>query len=291
MQSNDNADSVSPKDRFKFIDDLSVLQLVLLSGLLTEYNFHQHVASDISVSQKFLSSDKYPMQKNLDQIAEWTKNNLMKLNEAKCHYMIFSRSKMSFATRLQVNERRIDQLNVSKLLGVWISEDLTWSRNCKEICRKAYSRVSMITKLKYAGVSVEDLINIYILFIRSVTEYCSVVFHPSLNQDDIRKLEIIQKTCLKVILGEMFISYTAALEMCGLETLFQRRKNRCLDFARKCIQHPKLKNLFPLNPETSRYELRKKELFKINFAHTSSYKQSTIPFCQRLLNDYYGKED
>ena len=52
-----------------------------------------------------------------------------------------------------------------------------------------------------------------------------------------------------------------------------------------------LKNLFPLNPETSSYEFRRKELFKINFAHTSKYKQSTIPFCQRLLNDYYSKED
>ena len=35
-QSNDNADIVPPEDRFKYIDDLSVLQLVLLSGLLVE---------------------------------------------------------------------------------------------------------------------------------------------------------------------------------------------------------------------------------------------------------------
>ena len=101
-----------------YIDDLSVLQLLLLSGLLTEYNFHHHVASDVGVNQKFLSSDKYPMQSNINQIAEWTKKNLMKLNEAKCHYMIFSRSKTSFATRLEVNEHKIDQLNVAKLLGL-----------------------------------------------------------------------------------------------------------------------------------------------------------------------------
>ena len=37
VQSNDNAESVEPDDRYKFIDDLSVLQLVLLSGLLVEY--------------------------------------------------------------------------------------------------------------------------------------------------------------------------------------------------------------------------------------------------------------
>ena len=89
----------------------------------------------------------------------------------------------------------------------------------------------------------------------------------------------------------MYISYTSALEMCGLESLFMRRKKRCLDFARKCLKHPKMRKLFPLNPETSGYELRKKELFKVNFAHTTSYKQSTIPYCQRLLNTYYSKEE
>ena len=46
----------------------------------------------------------------------------------------------------------------------------------------------MLTKLKYAGVTIEDLLNIYILFMRNVTEYRAVVFHPSLNQEDIRKL-------------------------------------------------------------------------------------------------------
>ena len=43
-QSNDNADVFPSEDRFRFIDDLSVLQLFLLSGLLVDYNFHQNVA-------------------------------------------------------------------------------------------------------------------------------------------------------------------------------------------------------------------------------------------------------
>ena len=43
-QSNDNAEIVPTQDRFKFIDDLSILNLVLLSGLLVEYDFFNHVA-------------------------------------------------------------------------------------------------------------------------------------------------------------------------------------------------------------------------------------------------------
>ena len=51
--------------------------------------------------------------------------------------------------------------------------------NCKEIYKKAYLRLSIVTKLKYAGVSSDDLIEIYVLFIRSIAEYCSVAFHSS----------------------------------------------------------------------------------------------------------------
>ena len=49
VQSNDNADSVPEDDRFKYIDDLSVLQLICMTGLLIDYNFQQHVASDIGM--------------------------------------------------------------------------------------------------------------------------------------------------------------------------------------------------------------------------------------------------
>ena len=54
VQSNDNADIVSTDDSFKYIDDLSVLQLVCLSGLLIEYDFQHHVASDVGIGDQFL---------------------------------------------------------------------------------------------------------------------------------------------------------------------------------------------------------------------------------------------
>ena len=62
--------------------------------------------------------------------------------------------------------------------------------------------VSMLTKLKYVGVSRDDLVDIYILYIRSVLEYCAVVWHSSLTVELARSLERVQKKCLRVILGE-----------------------------------------------------------------------------------------
>ena len=155
-----------------------------------------------------------------------------------------------------------------------------------EMCKKAYTRMSMLTKLKYVGVSIEDLIEIFILFIRSVLEYCSVAFHSSLTVDQATDIERVQKTCLKVILGESYISYSAALEMCGLQTLHDRREERCLNFAKKCVKHPLNNRIFPLNKNLGKEEnnIRNREIFEVNFARTEQYRKSAIPFCQRKLN-------
>ena len=47
-QSNENADCIEESDRFKFVDDLSFLEIIyLLSAGLATYNIHAHVPSDI----------------------------------------------------------------------------------------------------------------------------------------------------------------------------------------------------------------------------------------------------
>ena len=289
VQRNDNADVVPPEDRFKFIDDLSILQLVCLSGLVKEYNFLEHVASDVGVDEVFLPTENFSTQNSLNSIAAWTEENKMELNEKKCNYMIFSRSLTKFATRLTVNNVKLDRIPATKLLGVWLTDDLSWAKNCKEICVKAYSKMSMLTKLKYVGVSTEDLLDIYILHIRSVTEYCSVAFHSRLTVEQAHTLERIQKVCLRIILSEMYIDYETALEMCGLQSLSSRREKRCLNFSLKCLKHPRNFNLFPLNTRKNGHTFVPSERFLVNRAKTETYKKSAIPFCQRLLNQHFMK--
>ena len=133
---------------------------------------------------------------------------------------------------------------------------------------------------------IEDLIEIYVLFIRSKLEYCSVVWHSSLTIANQMDLERVQKTCLKVILGDMYVSYESALEMCNLITLTQRREDRCKTFAKKNIKNPRMKSMFPLS-EPDEHHIRKREKFSVNFARTAAYMNSAIPYLQRMLNNLY----
>ena len=210
---------------------------------------------------------------------------MMKVNVDKTNYMIFSRAKVDFGTRLMYNNVKLDRVMETKIVGVWLQSDMKWGKNTRELARKAYSRVSMLTKLKYVGVSIEDLIDIYVLFIRSVIEYCAVVWHSSLTIELARSLEMVQKTCLRVILGESYVSYSAALEMCSLDTLFSRREDRCLSFALKCLKHPDLRRKFPLNKNNPSQKFSSREKYEVNFARTDTYRDSAIPYLQRILND------
>ena len=146
----------------------------------------------------------------------------------------------------------------------------------------------MLTKLKYAGTKTEDLVQIYKLFIRSSCEYSSVVFHGSLGRKNTEAIEKIQSTSLRVIYPNL--SYSEALVASGLETMAQRRENRCLKFSIKASKHPQQKSLFPLNPN-SKHNVRHHEKYKVNHAFNEFYRNSAVPYCQRLLNRHESEEE
>ena len=80
-QSNNNTDHISPNRKFKFIDDLSILEIVNLMSIgLSAYNFRNHVASDVPLSGFYIESRNLKTQEYVDKICQWTKQNKMMLN-------------------------------------------------------------------------------------------------------------------------------------------------------------------------------------------------------------------
>ena len=159
---NDNTDFVDEEDKFKYVDNLSILELVCLAGLLCEYNFKMNVASDIGIDSYFLPNQNFQMQEHLNAVGAWTNENLMVLNAVKSKYMIFNTAMADFNTRLTINNTNLDQVSEARVLGVILTDDMKFERNTADICKRAFALLSMITKLKYVGVKPEDLFTLYI---------------------------------------------------------------------------------------------------------------------------------
>ena len=103
-----------------------------------------------------------------------------------------------------------------------------WSKNTAELCKRSYAKMSMLSKLRYAGVSRNDLLDLYKLFIRGSAEFYCVDWHNGLNLTQTKAIEKIQSTSLKIILNKDYMSYEDAMIKTGLSTLAQRRTVCCL---------------------------------------------------------------
>ena len=146
---------------------------------------------------------------------------------------------------------------------------------------------SMLTKLKYVGTSQADLLIIYKLFIRCLTEYCSVVWHSSLTESQKDDIERIQRVCLRVILDDDYVDYSTARGICQLESLESRRELKCLNYGLMAIRHPKHKTMFPMKQPNKYYSLRKEDPFIVNSSRTNYYAVSSVPYVQRKLNQHF----
>ena len=233
-QNNDNVDFLEYDEKFKFIDDLSILEIInLLSIGIASYNFHNHVPSDVGIDNLYLDPKNIQSQEYLDKIKEWTDKNQMKLNTKKTNYMVFNFSKSYlFNTRLKLDNENLNQVHETKLLGLIIRDDLSWKSNTSELTRKAYSRMIILKKLVQFDVPLEDLLHIYTLYIRSVIEQSAVVWHSSITKGEQKDLERTQKVEFRIMLGSNYSCYQDALKFTGLETLAERRQKLCFNFAK-----------------------------------------------------------
>ena len=142
--------------------------------------------------------------------------------------------------------------------------------------------MSILHSLSPFNLPMEELINIYVLYIRSVVENCAVVWHSSLTQENELAIERVQKVALRIILGSRYVDYENALNLTQLKTLRKRRTDLCLNFARKCVKNPKTSDMLPLKKKVK--NTRTHEKYYVQPARTDRLKYSTIPYLQRLLN-------
>ena len=131
------------------------------------------------------------------------------------------------------------------------------------------------------------MVHIWIVYCRSLLEQSAVVWSSSLTQENKDDLERTQKSFVKLILKNKFKSeceesYENALLKLNLQSLQQRRKELCLNFAKNCIKYEKLTDLFPKNENL--HDLRNPEKYNVLHANTERLRESSIIYMQNLLN-------
>ena len=159
----------------------------------------------------------------------------MEINSEKSKEMLISSMQdpefSSMVPRLINDENEIDNVQYAKLLGVTISNDLTWNKNVENIVAKAGKRVYMLYQLKRAGIGQHDLVTIYVSVVRPVLEYACPVWHTNLNKHLTESIETVQKKALTCIYPGN--EYADILCLTNLPCLKERRDSLCTKYLKK----------------------------------------------------------
>ena len=108
------------------------------------------------------------MQESVNIAAEWTNNNDMKMNVEKSKEMMISYANGNEVPNILIDGTVVERVDHVKLLGITLSNDLTWKRHVDNIVKKAGKIIYMLYQLKLAGVNQADLVTIYISVVRPV---------------------------------------------------------------------------------------------------------------------------
>ena len=107
-QTNHNTDFLDEEDKFKFIDDLWILEIINLISLgLASRNFKFQVASEFNEEHnQYLAEPNIYSQNYLDKLSIWTQENLMKLRADRSKYMVVNfTDEFEFKTRKKYSRR------------------------------------------------------------------------------------------------------------------------------------------------------------------------------------------
>ena len=92
-----------------------------------------------------------------------------------------------------IENRNLRQTNETHLLGVVVNDQLNWHSNTEFIIKKANKRMIILHNLFKFSLPMQEMITIYILYIRFILESSAVVWHSSITKsEDKLRLKLCQ---------------------------------------------------------------------------------------------------
>ena len=227
------------------------------------------------------------LNEDLIEIAQWSDDWLIILNQTKTNSMTFTRKKVTNWDDAKFNNVVIKDNKTHTHLGITFSSDATWGDHTQKIYEKAATRLNIMRMLKY-DIDRKSLHQFYISFIRPTLEYGNIIWdNCTKQQSDL--LESIQLDAARIITGlRKGTSHDILYKETGLCPLVTRRKHSKLIQFFKILNNeapPYINDIVKnFNTHETGYNLRSSNL-RHPIPRTVSYKNSFFIATTDLWND------
>ena len=247
-------------------------------------NFHERTGH-------VLMKHKNALQNTLDDLHQFTQDNLMKINKAKTNIMLFNTSrKYDFPPELTLpgSTNYLNVVENTKLLGIRLTTNLRWSDHTSYLCKRAASKFWMLRRMKILCIDPSIIVDFYFKEIRSICEMACQVFHSGLTKQQSQDIENIQKKSLKIILGNLYSNYEEACTLLNAEPLSDRRITQCITFVKRAVKSGLHTDIF--TPASNTMNTRSgNNLVKEYTCNTKRFFNSPLVYLSRIYNQEVRK--
>ena len=177
-------------------------------------------ADDTKLGGKALTiGDCESIQKDLDNLNNWSEKWLLKFNKDKCKIMHVGYNNLKHNYKLQ--GRNLIRVEEEKDLGVIVKSDLKNGSQCIAASRKANTVLGFIAR-NFDCKTPEVITRLYTSLVRPHLEY-AVQFWSPCYQKDQNKLESVQRRATKLVPGFRGLQYEERLKRLDMFSLKDRR--------------------------------------------------------------------
>ena len=197
-------------------------------------------ADDIKFSREINSyEDVSLLQDDLNRVLEWCKTNHIYLNSAKCSHIKFTRKHNPIQSSYAIEHYTLTEVEEQRDLGIVIDSKLSFTSHIDSVVKRSSQLLGFITRNTRSFKDSRTKILLYYALVRSILEYCSVVWRPHFSTHLLR-IERVQKRFLwhlsySANIAHRLGSYEERLDYFQILSLSNRGKMLDISFLHKIL--------------------------------------------------------
>ena len=145
------------------------------------------------------------IQPYLHKIYEWAITNNLYINTEKTITTLYTPDPAEYSTTLslKLNNQTLPTTKHPKILGITLDPKLTFSQHINVTIIKAKQTLNILKALTSTkwGKQKELIVSIFKTFTQTILEYANTIWSPIISNTNIKNLQTIQNTALRIATG------------------------------------------------------------------------------------------